>query len=139
MTQYVYRFGGGVSDGDAATRGNKNLLGGKGANLDGMASIGLPGTSGFIGEFLVLMGIFQVNTVIAALEPTIAKSTLAPIERPIQSRCIVSVPKPPAATVPAARSCSARCTLRCSSCTRPAASRRRCVAFRRCFRSTWIP
>lgn len=47
MTQYVYRFGGGVSDGDAATRGNKNLLGGKGANLDGMASIGLPVPPGF--------------------------------------------------------------------------------------------
>ncbi len=30
-----------------------------------MANIGLPGTSGFIGEFLTLMGIFQVNTVIA--------------------------------------------------------------------------
>ena len=47
MTQYVYRFGGGVSDGDDATRGNKNLLGGKGANLDGMASIGLPVPPGF--------------------------------------------------------------------------------------------
>lgn len=47
MTQYVYRFGGGVSDGDASTRGNKNLLGGKGANLDGMASIGLPVPPGF--------------------------------------------------------------------------------------------
>jgi pyruvate,orthophosphate dikinase len=34
MTQYVYRFGGGVSDGG---KGDKNLLGGKGANLDGMA------------------------------------------------------------------------------------------------------
>ncbi len=32
-----------------------------------MANVGLPGTSGFIGEFLVLMGIFQVNTVIAAI------------------------------------------------------------------------
>ena len=30
-----------------------------------LANVGLPGTSGFIGEFLVLMGIFQVNTVIA--------------------------------------------------------------------------
>ena len=39
MTQYVYRFGGGVSDGGA---GDKTLLGGKGANLDGMAAIGLP-------------------------------------------------------------------------------------------------
>ncbi|MGB5078707.1 MAG: PEP/pyruvate-binding domain-containing protein, partial [Sphingorhabdus sp.] len=47
MTQYVYRFGGGVSDGDATVRGNKNILGGKGANLDGMASIGLPVPPGF--------------------------------------------------------------------------------------------
>ncbi|MEY3984770.1 MAG: hypothetical protein RLZ59_215 [Pseudomonadota bacterium] len=47
MTQFVYRFGGGVSDGDSATRGNKNLLGGKGANLDGMAAIGLPVPPGF--------------------------------------------------------------------------------------------
>lgn len=47
MTQYVFRFGGGVSDGDETVRGNKNLLGGKGANLDGMASIGLPVPPGF--------------------------------------------------------------------------------------------
>ncbi|MFZ5747269.1 MAG: pyruvate, phosphate dikinase [Pseudomonadota bacterium] len=44
MTQYVYRFGGGVSDGGA---GDKNLLGGKGANLAEMASIGLPVPPGF--------------------------------------------------------------------------------------------
>ncbi|VXC89048.1 pyruvate, phosphate dikinase [Sphingomonas sp. AX6] len=44
MTQYVYRFGGDVSDGG---KGDKNLLGGKGANLDGMASIGLPVPPGF--------------------------------------------------------------------------------------------
>ncbi|MFY0621207.1 MAG: NADH-quinone oxidoreductase subunit M [Pelagimonas sp.] len=31
-----------------------------------MANVGLPGTSGFVGEFLVLMGIFQVNTWVAA-------------------------------------------------------------------------
>jgi pyruvate, orthophosphate dikinase len=43
MTQYVYRFGGGVSEGGQ----DKNLLGGKGANLDGMASIGLPVPPGF--------------------------------------------------------------------------------------------
>jgi NADH-quinone oxidoreductase subunit M len=30
-----------------------------------MANVGLPGTSGFVGEFLVLVGIFQVNTWIA--------------------------------------------------------------------------
>src|SRR4051812_44500444 len=44
MTHYVYRFGGGVSDGQA---GDKNLLGGKGANLAEMASIGLPVPPGF--------------------------------------------------------------------------------------------
>jgi len=42
--RYVYRFGGGVNDGG---KGDKNLLGGKGANLDGMASIGLPVPPGF--------------------------------------------------------------------------------------------
>ena len=44
MAQYVYRFGGGVSDGGA---GDKTLLGGKGANLAEMASIGLPVPPGF--------------------------------------------------------------------------------------------
>ncbi len=43
MTQYVFRFGGGVSEGGQ----DKTLLGGKGANLDGMASIGLPVPPGF--------------------------------------------------------------------------------------------
>ena len=32
-----------------------------------MANVGLPGTSGFVGEFLVLMGIFQENTWIAVI------------------------------------------------------------------------
>ncbi|MBV8971988.1 MAG: pyruvate, phosphate dikinase [Sphingomonadaceae bacterium] len=40
----VFRFGGGTADGDA---GMKNLLGGKGANLAEMASIGLPVPPGF--------------------------------------------------------------------------------------------
>ena len=35
-----------------------------------MANVGLPGTSGFVGEFLVLLGIFQVNTWIALLATT---------------------------------------------------------------------
>ncbi|WP_299350080.1 NADH-quinone oxidoreductase subunit M [uncultured Shimia sp.] len=30
-----------------------------------MANVGLPGTSGFVGEFLTIMGVFQVNTWIA--------------------------------------------------------------------------
>jgi NADH-quinone oxidoreductase subunit M len=32
-----------------------------------LASVGLPGTGGFVGEFLVLLGAFQVNTWVAAL------------------------------------------------------------------------
>jgi pyruvate, orthophosphate dikinase len=44
MTNYVFRFGGGVSDGGSL---DKTVLGGKGANLDGMASIGLPVPPGF--------------------------------------------------------------------------------------------
>ncbi|MBY9062392.1 pyruvate, phosphate dikinase [Sphingomonas yunnanensis] len=42
--QYVYRFGGGVSEGKT---GDRTLLGGKGANLAEMASIGLPVPPGF--------------------------------------------------------------------------------------------
>jgi pyruvate,orthophosphate dikinase len=47
MTQYVFRFGGGVSDGDETVRGNKNILGGKGANLAEMSKLGLPVPPGF--------------------------------------------------------------------------------------------
>ena len=32
-----------------------------------LASLGLPGTSGFIGEFLILMGVFKVNFLVAVL------------------------------------------------------------------------
>jgi NADH-quinone oxidoreductase subunit M len=35
-----------------------------------LASVGLPGTSGFVGEFLVLVGAFQANTWVAALTAT---------------------------------------------------------------------
>ena len=42
--KYVYLFGKGMSDGDASM---KNLLGGKGANLAEMATMGLPVPAGF--------------------------------------------------------------------------------------------
>jgi len=42
--KYVYKFGGGSADGSA---GMKNLLGGKGANLAEMASLGIPVPAGF--------------------------------------------------------------------------------------------
>jgi len=32
-----------------------------------LAALGLPGTSGFVGEFLVLVGVFQVNIFVAAI------------------------------------------------------------------------
>jgi len=35
-----------------------------------LASIGLPGTSGFVGELLVLVGLFQVNTLVTVLAAT---------------------------------------------------------------------
>jgi NADH-quinone oxidoreductase subunit M len=35
-----------------------------------LGSVGLPGTSGFVGEFLTLMGAFQVNTAIAVFATT---------------------------------------------------------------------
>ena len=44
MTQWVYGFGGGSADGAASL---KNLLGGKGANLAEMSSLGLPVPPGF--------------------------------------------------------------------------------------------
>ncbi len=44
MTQWVYGFGGGTADGDASMR---DLLGGKGANLAEMSSLGLPVPPGF--------------------------------------------------------------------------------------------
>ena len=44
MTKWVYAFGGGSAEGDTSM---KNLLGGKGANLAEMASLGLPVPPGF--------------------------------------------------------------------------------------------
>ena len=44
MTQWIYNFGDGTADGNAAMR---DLLGGKGANLAEMSSLGLPVPPGF--------------------------------------------------------------------------------------------
>ena len=44
MSQWVYSFGDGKADGNASM---KNLLGGKGANLAEMSSLGLPVPPGF--------------------------------------------------------------------------------------------
>ncbi len=44
MTKRVYKFGGGKAEGDAS---QKNLLGGKGANLAEMSGLGIPVPAGF--------------------------------------------------------------------------------------------
>ncbi|MDA8124347.1 MAG: pyruvate, phosphate dikinase, partial [Deltaproteobacteria bacterium] len=44
MAKYVYTFGGGSAEGKAT---DKNLLGGKGANLAEMCSLGIPVPAGF--------------------------------------------------------------------------------------------
>ena len=44
MAKYVYLFGGGKADGNAS---EKNLLGGKGANLAEMCTLGIPVPAGF--------------------------------------------------------------------------------------------
>ncbi len=44
MTKWVYTFGDGKAEGGAK---DKNLLGGKGANLAEMSSIGIPVPAGF--------------------------------------------------------------------------------------------
>ena len=43
-----------------------------------LASVGLPGTSGFVGEFLVMVGAFQVNSWLALLGRAPASSWAPP-------------------------------------------------------------
>ena len=38
--------------------------------LFSLASVGLPGTSGFVGEILVIVGVFQINSWVALLAAT---------------------------------------------------------------------
>ena len=49
-----------------------------------MANVGLPGTCGFVGEFLTLMGTFQVNTWVAVFATT--------RRHPVGGLCAVALP-----------------------------------------------
>ena len=72
MTKWVYNFGAGVNDGSASLR---NLLGGKGANLAEMASIGLPVPPGFTITTEVCTAYYDNNnTYPAELEGQVAES-----------------------------------------------------------------
>ncbi len=80
--KWVYSFGGGTADGDAAMR---NLLGGKGANLAEMAKLGLPVPPGFTLSTAVCTTFYdldrtypdtlagQVEEALVALEATAGK------------------------------------------------------------------
>jgi phosphoenolpyruvate synthase/pyruvate phosphate dikinase len=98
MTQWVYSFGAGRNEGRADMR---NLLGGKGANLAEMASIGLPVPPGFTITTEVCTYFYEQR------EPT--RPSLRPGERR-RSRAS----KKPSATN------SATITSRCSSPCAPA-------------------
>ena len=60
-TRYIYAYGGRVN-----RKPGYGLI----FMLFTMANVGLPGTSGFVGEFLTLMAVFQVNTWVAAVATT---------------------------------------------------------------------
>ena len=82
-TKYVYAFGGGTAEGSADMR---NLLGGKGANLAEMASLGLPVPPGFTlttevcNAYTQAAGNYpdglraEVEAALAAVEKTIGKT-----------------------------------------------------------------
>ena len=83
MAKWVYAFGGGTSDGD---RDDRDLLGGKGANLAEMAKLGLPVPPGFTLTTAVCTAFYennraypsdlndQVEAGLAALEAKVGKT-----------------------------------------------------------------
>lgn len=83
MTQWVYSFGAGQNEGRADMR---NLLGGKGANLAEMASIGLPVPPGFTITTEVCTAYYEGNrTYPADLRDQVA-AALARVERAVGAK-----------------------------------------------------
>ncbi|MDB5490522.1 MAG: ppdK [Micavibrio sp.] len=81
--QWVYSFGAGKSDGRADM---KNLLGGKGANLAEMATLGLPVPAGFTVTTEVCTAFYQnKNTYPADLKDQVAEG-LAKVEKAIGAK-----------------------------------------------------
>ena len=72
MTQWVYSFGAGHNEGRADMR---NLLGGKGANLAEMASIGLPVPPGFTITTEVCTAFYENNRDLSRMISTNKSST----------------------------------------------------------------
>ncbi len=102
MTKWVYAFGGGSADGD---REDRNLLGGKGANLAEMAKLGLPVPPGFTLTTAVCTAFYendreypsdlndQVEAALADLEAKVGKS-LAIRPTRFWSRCARALAPP---------------------------------------------
>ena len=78
MAAWVYRFGGGEADGDAGMRA---LLGGKGANLAEMASIGLPVPPGFTITTALCNAYYDAGRVLPAGLDAEIDAGLAHVER----------------------------------------------------------
>jgi pyruvate,orthophosphate dikinase len=83
MTKWVYGFGAGKTDGKAAL---KNLLGGKGANLAEMASLGLPVPPGFTITTEVCTYYYQNNKSYPKELSTQVEKALAAIEKAIGAK-----------------------------------------------------
>jgi pyruvate,orthophosphate dikinase len=78
MTKWVYSFGAGVNDGGTEM---KNLLGGKGANLAEMASIGLPVPPGFTITTEVCTAFYENNRKYPADLEAQVRTALARLEQ----------------------------------------------------------
>src|SRR5271155_913824 len=80
MTQWVYSFGAGHNEGRADMR---NRLGGKGANLAEMASIGLPVPPGFTLTTEVCTAYYKNNNAYPAELKDQVRAALAVVERAV--------------------------------------------------------
>jgi pyruvate,orthophosphate dikinase len=83
MAQWVYSFGGGHNEGRADM---KNLLGGKGANLAEMASIGLPVPAGFTITTEVCTAYYKNNHAYPAELKAQVKAALERVEKAVGLR-----------------------------------------------------
>ena len=98
MTQWVYGFGGGSADGDASM---KNLLGGKGANLAEMSSLGLPVPPGFTVTTEVCTHYYANNETYPADLDAQVQAALAKVESQVSVRSgAARHSQPPSRSIP---------------------------------------
>jgi pyruvate,orthophosphate dikinase len=83
MTQWVYGFGGGKTEGDASMR---ELLGGKGANLAEMAGLGLPVPPGFTITTEVCTHFYNNNKHYPDILKKQVEDALAAVEKTVKAK-----------------------------------------------------